>query len=79
MVGVVAWPQVACQIIGDSVCGVGARWEPRLPVPLRNMVLLRGLLVLSLFCLQGPYLVVSLGRGLGLGGEGRWAWERPEV
>lgn len=46
-----------------------ARWEQRLPVPHRNMVLLRGLLVLSLSCLQGPGLLVSL--GLGLGGAGR--------
>lgn len=64
---------------------VGAWHEQRLPVLLRNMALLSGLLVLSLFCLH----VVSLGRGLGeagrrLGkrpgvwgkGEGVWGGER---
>lgn len=51
-----------------TVC-VRVRWEPRLPVPHRNMALLWGLLVLSLSCLQGPYLAVSLGSGLGLDGE----------
>lgn len=49
--------------------GVQARWGQRLPIPHRNMALLQGLLVLSLSCLQGPGLVVSL--GLGLGGAGR--------
>lgn len=49
---------------------VWARWGPRLPVLHRNMaLLLRGLLVLGLSCLQGPCSVVSL--GLGLGGAGR--------
>ena len=53
-----------------SRAGVWASWGRRLPVPHRNMaLLLRGLLLLGLSCLQGPCLVVSL--GLGQGGAGR--------
>lgn len=78
--GVGARPQVASQIIGDSVCVCvwgRMRRELRLPIPHRNMALFRGLLVLSLSCLQVPCLVASLGRDLR--GEGRQVWKKPEV
>lgn len=54
--------------------GSAARWEQWLPVPHRNMALLWGLLVLSLSCLQGSSVVVSL--GLGLGGAGSQVGKR---